>query len=149
MSDETILADIKKTIADNTIVLFAKGTKEQIHRVAKKLGYKPNPRLGKLMSEIAHSRKASDMIGELAFLTSFNTEFEWRQSYHLNGCFEGAKRQARPREQRQRRQGEAEQAHEVAADACGIREVGQGERQGEGAEEEAPRSRAGPGASPS
>jgi len=29
MSDETILADIKKAIADNTIVLFAKGTKEQ------------------------------------------------------------------------------------------------------------------------
>jgi len=29
MSDETILADIKKAIADNTIVLFAKGTKDQ------------------------------------------------------------------------------------------------------------------------
>jgi monothiol glutaredoxin len=29
MSDEMILADIKKAIADNTIVLFAKGTKDQ------------------------------------------------------------------------------------------------------------------------
>jgi monothiol glutaredoxin len=29
MSDETILAEIKKAIADNTIVLFAKGTREQ------------------------------------------------------------------------------------------------------------------------
>jgi len=27
MSDETLLAEIKKAIADNTIVLFAKGTK--------------------------------------------------------------------------------------------------------------------------
>jgi len=29
MSDEMILADIKKAITDNTIVLFAKGTKDQ------------------------------------------------------------------------------------------------------------------------
>ena len=29
MADDPILADIKKTIADNTIVLFVKGTKDQ------------------------------------------------------------------------------------------------------------------------
>jgi LacI family transcriptional regulator len=72
----------------------AKATKERVRQVATELGYTPNPRLGKLMAELARSRVAGDRTGELAFITSFDTEFAWRKSYHLNGCFEGAKRHA-------------------------------------------------------
>jgi LacI family transcriptional regulator len=72
----------------------AVSTREKVRKVAKDLGFKPNPKLGQLMSEMAKSRKSDVKVGELAFITSFDTEFAWKESYHLNGCYEGAKRQA-------------------------------------------------------
>lgn len=72
----------------------AASTREQIRKVAKEIGFKPDPKLGQLMSEMAKSRKSSARVGELAFITSFDSEFAWKESYHLSGCFEGAKKQA-------------------------------------------------------
>lgn len=72
----------------------AAATRERVQKAAKELGFKPNPKLAQLMAEMARSRKTNSRVGELAFITSFNTEFGWKDSYHLNGCFEGAKQQA-------------------------------------------------------
>jgi len=73
----------------------AQATRQRVKDAAGRLGYVPNPQMGKLMAELARSRRQTDRrLGELAFITSFNTEWKWRQSYHENSCFEGARRQA-------------------------------------------------------
>jgi monothiol glutaredoxin len=69
MTDETILADIKKAIADNTIVLFAKGTKtaprcgfsakaiqvlQEIGRPFEVVDILPDPRIRQVLSGVSN-----------------------------------------------------------------------------------------------
>lgn len=69
-------------------------TRSKVMAAAKELGYTPNPKLARLMSEIAHSRSKANVMGELALITSDDTEFGWKKYYHQNLCYEGAKAEA-------------------------------------------------------
>lgn len=72
----------------------AAATRDKVMAAAKELGYTPNPKLARLMSEIAHSRSKANVMGELAMITTDDTEFGWKKYYHQNSCFEGAKAEA-------------------------------------------------------
>lgn len=73
----------------------ASATREKVQEMAKALGYVPNPKLARLMSEIAHSRSKAAVLGELALITTNDTESGWKKYYHQSACFEGAKEEAR------------------------------------------------------
>lgn len=71
----------------------ADATRENVRRIAKEMGYKPNSKIAALMSEVAKTHHAES--GEhLAFLTSYRTEHGWKQSDHSVKCFEGARERA-------------------------------------------------------
>jgi len=72
----------------------AKATKRKVLAVARKLGFSQDSRVSKLMSELAHLRRTPHYMGELAFLTSWQTEFGWKSSYHFSGCLQGARKRA-------------------------------------------------------
>jgi len=69
-------------------------TRDKILRVAKELGYVPNPKLTRLMHELARSRNDRNILGELAYITTDKTDFFWRDFYHQHDCYEGAKAEA-------------------------------------------------------
>ena len=68
MSDEMILADIKKAIADNTIVLFAKGTKE-----APRCGF--SARTIQLFQEIGRPFAVVDILADPAIRQVLSAHF--------------------------------------------------------------------------
>ena len=72
----------------------AEGTRKKVLAAAKELGYIPNPKLARLMYEMARSRKSPNVLGELAYITTDDTEFSWKKYHHQNGCYEGAKAEA-------------------------------------------------------
>lgn len=69
----------------------AKQTREKVLAAAKELGYAPNPKLARLMSEMANSRSSLNTLGELALITTEETENGWKKYFHQKSCFEGAK----------------------------------------------------------
>lgn len=69
-------------------------TSKKILEAAKELGYVPNPKLARLMHEMAQSRSQPNVLGELAYITTDETETSWRNYYHELGCFEGASAEA-------------------------------------------------------
>ncbi|MEA2068575.1 MAG: LacI family DNA-binding transcriptional regulator [Verrucomicrobiota bacterium] len=71
----------------------AAATRERVRKIAKEMGYKPNPKIATLMSEVAKTHHVES--GEhLAFLTSHRTEDGWKQWDHSVKCFEGARERA-------------------------------------------------------
>lgn len=69
--------------------------RRKVLAAAKELGYVPNPKLARLMSEMALSRSNVNTLGELAYVTTEDSEFGWKNYHHQLGCFEGAKAEAR------------------------------------------------------
>lgn len=69
--------------------------RKKILAAAKELGYVPNPKLARLMSEMAQSRSHANALGELAYITTDDTEWGWKQYHHQLACYEGAKAEAR------------------------------------------------------
>jgi DNA-binding LacI/PurR family transcriptional regulator len=69
--------------------------RKRILAAAKELDYTPNPKLARLMSEMAQSRSHPNALGELAYITTEDTEFGWKQYYHQLSCYEGAKAEAK------------------------------------------------------
>lgn len=72
----------------------AEQTRQQVLAAAAELGYTPNPKLAQLMSEMAHSRSKTNALGELALITTEDSEFGWKKYYHQMSCYEGAKAEA-------------------------------------------------------
>ncbi len=75
--------------------LVADSTRKKVMEVARELGYAPNPKLARLMSEMASIRKRPTLIGELVYISTDDTEFGWKTYYHHLGCFNGAKAEAK------------------------------------------------------
>jgi len=74
----------------------AKATKERVQRAADKLGYTPDAKLSQLMSKLAVSHTSTATLGELAFITSFDTEDDWKkQKSHIFKAYQGAQEQAK------------------------------------------------------
>lgn len=72
----------------------AEATRRKVLEAAEELGYVPNPKLARLMYEMAHSRGNPNVLGELAYITTDETEDSWQEYYHQSGCYEGAKEEA-------------------------------------------------------
>jgi LacI family transcriptional regulator len=73
----------------------AEETRRKVLEAAAALGYTPNPKLARLMSEMAASRRSVNTLGELAYITTEETEFGWKNYYHQLACFEGAETEAK------------------------------------------------------
>jgi LacI family transcriptional regulator len=100
---EVHLSDIAKRVGVSKMTVsrvlredpaVAAATRDKVLAAAKQLGYVPNPKLARLMSEMAHSRSKANALGELALITTEDTEFGWKKYYHQLSCFEGAKAEA-------------------------------------------------------
>lgn len=72
---------------------ISKATKERIHRIADELGYRPNPMVSALMTQLRHGREVRKP-SVLAYVTAFPTEDGWRQPGPFVAFFEGAKLRA-------------------------------------------------------
>ncbi|WPJ97021.1 LacI family DNA-binding transcriptional regulator [Coraliomargarita algicola] len=73
----------------------SKATRDHIQNVAKELGYVPDAKLSQLMSKVATSYTSEVKLGELAFITSFDTENDWKSETRLiYKAYKGALRQA-------------------------------------------------------
>lgn len=83
---------ISRVLRDDPAV--AESTRKKVLDAAGELGYIPNPKLARLMSEMAQSRSHASAIGELAYITTESSEFGWKRFYHQLGCYEGAKEEA-------------------------------------------------------
>lgn len=71
----------------------SKETCEVIRKIARELGYQPNPKVSRAMAELAKSRHI-EANERLAFLTSDATEDGWCQWQHHVECFNGARQRA-------------------------------------------------------
>lgn len=71
----------------------SKETRDRIQKIARDMGYQPNPKVSRAMAELAKSRHI-EADERLAFLTSNATEDGWRQWQHHVECFEGARQRA-------------------------------------------------------
>lgn len=68
-------------------------TRERVQAEASRLGYRPNPMVTALMTQVRASRvKRSGEV--IAFLTAYDNAEEWRKRSPFVGTFEGARRQA-------------------------------------------------------
>jgi len=72
----------------------AKATKRKVQAAARRLGFVHDSKVSKLMSELAGLRSKPVYRGEIAFLTSWQSEFGWKESYHFSGCYQGAEQRA-------------------------------------------------------
>ncbi len=71
-----------------------KKTRLKVLAAARKLGFYPDYKISRLMSELSHLRSTHAFRGEIAFLTSWQTEFGWRESPYFSKCREGAEQRA-------------------------------------------------------
>lgn len=83
---------VSRALREDPAVAVA--TREKVLVAARDLGYTPNPKLARLMSEMASSRSKLNNMGELALITSDVTEFGWQKHFHQRSCYEGAQAQA-------------------------------------------------------
>lgn len=84
---------VSRALRDDPAVSPA--NRKKILAAARELDYTPNPKLARLMSEMAQSRSNTNALGELAYITTEDTEFGWKQYYHQMSCYEGAKAEAK------------------------------------------------------
>lgn len=68
-------------------------TAERIRKFADELGYRPNPMVSALMTQLRHNREVKKP-SVLAYVTAFSTEDAWRRSGSLAAFYEGANRRA-------------------------------------------------------
>lgn len=66
---------------------------ENIRRIARELGYRPDPVLSALNSYRIRSQQGRD-IDVIAYLTNWRTEFGWQKLIHLGELYRGAEQRA-------------------------------------------------------
>jgi LacI family transcriptional regulator len=72
---------------------ISKPTTERIRRIAEELGYRPNPMVSALMTQLRHGREVRKP-SVLAYVTAYPTEDGWRQPGPFVAFYEGAKHRA-------------------------------------------------------
>src|SRR5471030_1284470 len=81
------LATVSLALRDNPQT--SRKTRARIKAVADRMGYRPDPRVAKLMSYL-QQRKHRTGDGTLAFVTAFAQPEVWRESATWTNYFEGA-----------------------------------------------------------
>lgn len=82
---------VSRALRDDPAV--SKGTCRRIQKLAKQLGYRPDPNLARLMETI-RVRKRGRLPNVIAWLTAHDKRSGWRSDPTMRICFEGATRQA-------------------------------------------------------
>ncbi|HYR58575.1 MAG TPA: LacI family DNA-binding transcriptional regulator [Chthoniobacteraceae bacterium] len=72
---------------------ISKPTAERIRKLADEFGYRPNPMVSALMTQLRQTREVK-RPSVLAYVTAFPTEEGWRKSGPLAAFFEGARQRA-------------------------------------------------------
>lgn len=72
---------------------IAVATRERIERIAREIGYRPNPLVAALMSDLRQQKPMKE-ISTLAFLTAYPTRFGWREAAGFRRYFTGAQKRA-------------------------------------------------------
>ena len=85
------IATVSLALRDNP--LTSQKTRARVKAVAARMGYRPDPRVAKLMSYLQR-RKLRAGDGTLAFITAFADPEVWRESATWTNYFEGATAQA-------------------------------------------------------
>jgi DNA-binding LacI/PurR family transcriptional regulator len=68
-------------------------TSQKIRKIADELGYRPNPMVSALMTQLRHSREVKKP-SVIAYVTAFPTEDAWRRSGSLTAFYDGASQRA-------------------------------------------------------
>lgn len=68
-------------------------TTEKINRIAREIGYRPNPLVSALMADLRQQHPVND-VSTLAFVTSYPTRFGWREAAAFRHYFIGAQARA-------------------------------------------------------
>lgn len=69
-------------------------TRDRIQKIAKEMGYSPDPKVAMAMAAVAGSKRSA--TGErLAFLTTHKTAEGWKRYPHITKCFDGAQERAK------------------------------------------------------
>ncbi len=68
-------------------------TSRRIHAIAAELGYRPNPLVSALMTQLRHSRETR-RTSTVAYVTTDDTEDGWKRPGPFSAFFEGAQRRA-------------------------------------------------------
>ncbi len=71
-------------------------TRNRIHKIAKELGYTPDPMLSALANYRERGRPVT-FHGTLAWIAATADDFDWRKSEHYTRYFQGAKNRAAER----------------------------------------------------
>lgn len=69
-------------------------TAEKIHRIAREIGYRPNPLVSALMASLRQQHPAKD-VSTLAFVTAFSTRYGWKEVAAFRRYFAGIEERAR------------------------------------------------------
>lgn len=69
-------------------------TTQLIHRIAREVGYRPNPLVSALMADLRQQQPVNE-VSTLAFLTAYPTRFGWREVAAFRRYFAGARERAR------------------------------------------------------
>ncbi|WP_043586830.1 LacI family DNA-binding transcriptional regulator [Geminisphaera colitermitum] len=72
---------------------LAAGTRARVCKIAQKLGYRPDPEIGRVMSEI-RSRRCIHKPSTIAYVTAHERHDEWKRSPTYFAYYEGAARRA-------------------------------------------------------
>jgi len=72
---------------------ISRETSQRIHDIAEKLGYRPNPLVSALMTQLRHGREVK-RPSTVAYVTAYPTEDGWHRPGPFEAFFEGAKRRA-------------------------------------------------------
>lgn len=64
-------------------------TRQRVHRIAREIGYRPNPLVSALMANLRQQSPVKD-ISTLAFLTAYPTRFGWKEAAAFRRYFTGA-----------------------------------------------------------
>jgi LacI family transcriptional regulator len=84
---------VSRALREDPVV--SETSRRRILAAARELGYIPNPKLARLMAEMALSRRRANSLGELAYITTEDSEWGWKQYHHQLSCYEGAKAEAK------------------------------------------------------
>jgi LacI family transcriptional regulator len=68
-------------------------TSRRIHEIAEQLGYRPNPLVSALMTQLRHGREVK-RPSTVAYVTAYPTEDGWKRPGPFQAFFEGAERRA-------------------------------------------------------
>ncbi len=94
IADEAGVSRMAVSLALRDSPKISTATRKRIHEIAVRLGYRPNPLVSALMTQIRDVRRAPRITTTLAYATAFSSADGWKQPGPFLDFFAGAKARA-------------------------------------------------------